>query len=257
MILSTCLFVNAFKICILKQKKCSCGGVPAWNTTLLFVHVPKTGGTAIESCTGALEHRAPGADSAVHRRVPRCLADDTRSWGLGVHLPEPEALENARRCTAVRGPIVSFAVVRDVDEVARSAWFYLNAHPTWTPGGTPSCHAFQTHRYTEPRPKGTAHRHTFTYAQHTFWARAQFCFHACGMVWLLNLARGAASALTRQRSPAFRAERHQTVSAPTEPPRRGARPHGGRRQIECPRARRHTCATRAVGAPCSSGTDCV
>ena len=156
----------------------------AWNTTLLFVHVPKTGGTAIESAFGALEHRAPGADSAVHRRVPRCLADDTRSWGLGVHLPEPEALENVRRCTAVRGPIVSFAVVRDVDEVARSAWFYLNAHPTWTPGGTPSCHAFQTHRYTEPRPKGTAHRHTFTYAQHTFLGPCTVLFsYACGMVW--------------------------------------------------------------------------
>jgi len=156
----------------------------AWNTTLLFVHVPKTGGTAIESAFGALERRAPGADSAVHRRVPRCLGDDARSWGLGVHLPEPEALEGARRCAAVRGPIVSFAVVRDVGEVARSAWLYLQAHPSWTPEGAPSCRAFQAHRYSEARPKGAGHRHTFTYAQHTFLGPCTVLFsYARGTVW--------------------------------------------------------------------------
>jgi hypothetical protein len=150
----------------------------AWNVTLLFVHIPKTGGTAIESALGAIDRQAPGRASALWHRVTRCRPSDGRNWGSDVHTPDAEALEAARMCNRAPPPILSFAVVRNVTEVARSAWEWLRqAKNMHVP---PSCLAFAANTYRDP--KGSLH--SFAYPQHTFLGPCTIVFsYRHGLVW--------------------------------------------------------------------------
>ena len=97
---------------------------------LLFVHVPKTGGTAV---TQALVASRGGPENiAADVRVCGCRL---RTWPWmpnHEHLTEFYALQVIRHCvTKAPRRIVSFAVVRDPHAVRVSAWHYLRASPDW------------------------------------------------------------------------------------------------------------------------------
>ena len=100
-------------------------------------HIPKSGGSAVEASLTSDHHlralqertlETGVARMGLWRRLLKCGGSDTREWGGGVHLPESEALRSARLCARIQGPILTFAVVRDVDEVARSAFAWLAKH---------------------------------------------------------------------------------------------------------------------------------
>ena len=97
---------------------------------LLFVHVPKTGGTAV---TQALVTRRGGNEGiAADPHVCSCRLR-TWPWMPNLeHLTEFYALQLIRHCVH-QAPrrIVSFAVVRDPHAVRVSAWHYLRASPDW------------------------------------------------------------------------------------------------------------------------------
>ena len=96
---------------------------------LLFVHVPKTGGTAVSQALVA-SRGGPGVPDT--SGVCGCRL---RTWPWmpnHEHLTEFYALQVIRHCVP-KAPrrIVSFAVVRDPHAVRVSAWHYLRASPDW------------------------------------------------------------------------------------------------------------------------------
>ena len=97
---------------------------------LLFVHVPKTGGTAVTQALVA--SRGGNEGIAADPRVCDCRLR-TWPWMPNLeHLTEFYALQLIRHCVP-KAPrrIVSFAVVRDPHAVRVSAWNYLRASPDW------------------------------------------------------------------------------------------------------------------------------
>ena len=97
---------------------------------LLFVHVPKTGGTAVSQALVA--SRGGPARIVPDPRVCGCRLR-TWPWMPNLeHLTEFYALQVIRHCVP-KAPrrIVSFAVVRDPHAVRVSAWHYLRASPDW------------------------------------------------------------------------------------------------------------------------------
>ena len=97
---------------------------------LLFVHVPKTGGTAVSQALVA--SRGGPARIVPDPRVCGCRLR-TWPWMPNLeHLTEFYALQLIRHCVP-KAPrrIVSFAVVRDPHAVRVSAWHYLRASPDW------------------------------------------------------------------------------------------------------------------------------
>ena len=97
---------------------------------LLFVHVPKTGGTAVTQALVA--SRGGNEGIAPDPRVCGCRLR-TWPWMPNLeHLTEFYALQLIRHCVH-QAPrrIVSFAVVRDPHAVRVSAWHYLRASPDW------------------------------------------------------------------------------------------------------------------------------
>ena len=97
---------------------------------LLFVHVPKTGGTAVSQALVA--SRGGPARIVPDPRVCGCRLR-TWPWMPNLeHLTEFYALQLIRHCVH-QAPrrIVSFAVVRDPHAVRVSAWHYLRASPDW------------------------------------------------------------------------------------------------------------------------------
>lgn len=145
----------------------------------------------MESAFGSLESRAPGKPSAVWNRVPYCNKLDPRPWGARVHAPDAMARESLSRCMGTtKAPVVSFAVVRDPDEVSRSAWSWLNSVFTDT---RPSCRDFANNNFTAWTKIDTRYPHAFTYPQHSFLGACTVIFaHSKGLVWpflkLLNPA---------------------------------------------------------------------
>jgi len=97
---------------------------------LLFVHVPKTGGTAVTQALVA--SRGGNERIAADPRVCDCRLR-TWPWMPNLeHLTEFYALQLIRHCVH-QAPrrIVSFAVVRDPLAVRVSAWHYLRTHKDW------------------------------------------------------------------------------------------------------------------------------
>ena len=97
---------------------------------LLFVHVPKTGGTAVSQALVA--SRGGNERIAADPHVCDCRLR-TWPWMPNLeHLTEFYALQLIRHCVH-QAPrrIVSFAVVRDPLAVRVSAWHYLRTHKDW------------------------------------------------------------------------------------------------------------------------------
>lgn len=154
-----------------------------WNQSLLFVHVPKTGGSSVE--------RALADSMGVHWLATRVLScgqmGDPREWGKRVHLPDGEGLRLLHECHGVKD-VVSFATVRHPYAVARSAFNWLNSRRNQKPV---TCRQFREKRYFRDDDRDGKERHVFTYPSHAFLGPCTLLFdYNSSCIWrFLAIAR--------------------------------------------------------------------
>lgn len=115
------------------------------NRSVLFIHIPKTGGSAITQALIAAIHRKHGVAPAA--RVQKDLLkghllhecdglprDPLKAWpdilatSRQVHMSDTRARAILQRCYGGIQPTTSFAIVRNPLELRVSAWLWLRRH---------------------------------------------------------------------------------------------------------------------------------